>query len=135
MKNYAESEIFPPEEVRLWKQAVRLIEAIPDEGVPEFRCHELARAVGHRLGLKVQDGRYGFVEHTWLWVTPFENRWFLPNILDVYVPGRLPQIQLIHTNRTVLPVNYSWTEPRGDIREDIVRDLCSFLTSVCLVDT
>jgi len=135
MKNYSESEIFPPEEIHLWKQAIRLIEAIPDEGLPEIRCHELARAVGRRLGLKVQDGRYGFIEHTWLWVTPFETRWFLPNILDVYVPGRLPQVQLIHTNRTVLPVNYSWTAPREDIQEDIVEDLCQFLMCVPLAAT
>ena len=132
MKNYAESEIFTPKELQLWRQAVQLVEALPDE---EFRCHELARAVGRRLGLEVQDGRYGFVEHTWLWTTPFKSKWRLPNVLDVYVPGSLPQVQLINTDRTALPVGYFWGHPREDIKQDVVERLCQILESVPLVGT
>lgn len=127
MENYAESEVFKAEEVRLWRQAVRFVEALPDE---KFRCHELARAIGRLLNLEVQDGRYGFVEHTWLWTTPFEEKCRLPNVLDVYIPGALPQVQLIHTDRSFLPVNYRWDHPRDDIQQDVVDRLCQILGPV-----
>lgn len=129
MKGYAELEVFTPAEVELLRQATAMVALLDDD--PEIRCHELARAIGQRLGLTFKDGFYGFVEHTWLWTTPYEGEgeqlWRLPNILDVYVPGELPQVQLIHTT-TALPMPYRFGPPRDDIRGGVVRRL---LLGVC----
>lgn len=128
MKGFAESEVFEPFEVELWKKATALVERLPahvndDE---EVRCHEVARVVGEQLGLMVRDGHFGFVEHSWLWVEPYEGSgeqlWRLPNILDVYVPGELPQVQLIHTT-SALPMPYRFGPTRTDIREDVMKEL------------
>lgn len=66
-----------------------------------------ARFVGARLDLVVQDGYFGFVEHSWLWTGPQPQLiWQIPNILDTYVPGALPQVQLDLTVKNA-PVNSS----------------------------
>lgn len=56
------------------------------------RCHELARAVGSILRLKVVDGivinSAGLTAHSWL-VTAKGN------VLDVYTPNEFPMVQLI----------------------------------------
>lgn len=125
MIGYAEKEVFTDQEKALWVRAVRLVEFAPYfDGTNEpIRCHELARAVGAVLNLEHEDGRFGFVEHTWLWTTPREPRltpWVLPNVLDVYTPGSMPQVQLVHMANG-LPHRYSLQCVSAlDVRHDIV---------------
>lgn len=128
VRGYSEAEAFTTNELELWRRATDLVAQLPAEfeGEP-VRCHELARFVGDRFGLEYQDGSFGFVEHTWLWTKPRKGRealWALPNILDVYVPGELPQVQLIHTS-TALPMPYRFGPPRTDIRERVIVGLLS----------
>lgn len=118
MIGYAQREVFAASEQRLLVQAIEIISCIRDEE-PELRCHELARGVGALLDLQVCDGYYGMVSHSWLWTGHFEEFSSLPNILDVYCPGRLPQVQLVHTSST-LPFEYRRHTPRTDIRQAIV---------------
>lgn len=95
------------------------------DGEP-VRCHELARAVGQMLKLEYEDGRFGFVEHTWLWTSPCDKTvapWVLPNVLDVYTPGSMPMVQLVHM-ATGLPPRYYLTNLEiPQIRFGIVRRL------------
>jgi hypothetical protein len=129
LKSYSEKEMFGASELRLFRQAAHLVAQVaivPSLSMDEVRCHELARAVGHVLGLTVQDGWYGYVEHSWLWTRPLDEpvgvRWALPNILDVYAVGSLPQVQLIHmTPATGHTQNYRpLPAPRTDIALSIV---------------
>jgi len=127
MMSYAALHVFRPMDEVLLGRAQQLIEFVPtyDPKGELVRCHELARAVGRMLGLQVQDGLYGFVEHSWLWLSSPEAdyrrfpRYHLPKILDVYVPGSLPQVQLVDT-ASGLCHRYLPTEPRTDIVDDTV---------------
>lgn len=129
MIGYAEAEIFSADELGLYRRAVELIRIVPYRMHGELvRCHELARAVGGELGLPFQDGKFGFVEHTWLWTKPLDADALLlpiltPNILDVYVPGMVPQVALIHMASS-LPTRYSlaWQSDLV-IEEQVVREL------------
>lgn len=129
MIGYAEKEIFTEREKDFLRRAVELVSKVPYDihGEP-IRCHELARAVGSVLGLAVQDGRFGFVDHSWLWLSELQlidgepHMWCLPRILDTYVPGSMPQVQIVDT-ASGLPARYLPAAPRTDVREDIVGDL------------
>jgi len=133
MRGYTETKIFWPSEMVLFHRATALVACI-EEAVPEIRCHELARAVGRILELEVQDGHYGFVEHSWLWTRPLpkelreqECRLGLPHLLDVYSVGQLPMVRLLDCEATSLPhigwsYRPSWS-PRKDIRNDVVEIL------------
>jgi hypothetical protein len=130
VKGYADCEIFNVREKTALRAATALVRLVPEAIDGEaVRCHELARAVGRMLGLEHCDGRYGFVEHTWLWTEPFDLErhappWILPNVLDVYVPGSLPQVQLVHMGSTGLPPRYYLTNlPEPQVREDVVAEL------------
>lgn len=129
MIGYAATEVFKDQEVILWRKATALIERSPDPFLgAQVRCHELARAVGRVLGLEHQDGRFGFVEHTWLWTRPLNDDahappWVLPRILDVYVPGAMPQVQLIDTASGLPPRYYLSNVFDVQIREDVVEAL------------
>jgi hypothetical protein len=120
VKSYTESEAFKPFELQLLASAIVAVMRMPDEIDGRWlRCHEVARAVGNFLDLAVCDGWYGMVEHSWLWTREpeiVEGAFLggLPNILDVYVPGGMPQVQLIHTS-SALPLNYRRGDPRTDI--------------------
>lgn len=128
MIGYAALEIFTSRERFLHHSAERMVLAAPylcEETQMPIRCHELARAVGAVLGLPVCDGRFGFVEHSWLWLTepePELARWNMPRILDVYVPGAIPQVQLVDT-ATGLPARYHWDTVRTDIDQRLVTEL------------
>ena len=129
MNGYAETEVFTPREKLLLRQATELVEIAPYEVYGNLvRCHELARAVGKVLGLEHEDGRYGFVEHTWLWTEPradekFCAPWVLPNVLDVYTPGSMPQVQLVHM-ATGLPARYFLTSlETPEIRRSVLLEL------------
>lgn len=135
MKGYAAHEVFSKRQLRLLRRATELVSRVPtlilragaDPLYDYVRCHELARAVGHLLKLEVVDGWYGFVEHTWLWTSPPERVHGqmlgpLPDVLDVYMPGHLPQVQLIHQYGSLL-LPYRPGIPRDDIREAEVETL------------
>jgi hypothetical protein len=133
MHGYAEREIFSRREKDLLLRAKRLLRNVPYEIDDEpVRCHELARAVGHILDLDWEDGFYGYADHTWLWTKarPDPTQVLIsgmPNILDVYVPGGLPQVQLFHMS-TALPACYRRTEARKDIEEGLVQELIRIMT-------
>jgi len=121
MRGYAELEIFTGEELAIWRNATKLVEAVCEDEFPDLRCHELARAVGKVLGLQVQDGFYGFVDHSWLWLRPLGptvGRFGFPNILDVYSVGALPLVRLVDAQATSLP-HVGWAYRPANAREDI----------------
>ncbi len=120
--SYSEREVFDTRELDLWRRATRLCAYIP-ERFANVRCHELARAVGRVLALPVEDGLYGFVDHSWLWTRPVQrlptSRIGWPNILDVYAVGRLPMVMLVASEPTGLP-HVGWAYRTGpDRRQDI----------------
>ncbi len=132
MIGYAAKRVFTLREIRLYEHATTLVAIAPDELHGEtIRCHELARAIGQILHLEHEDGRYGFVEHTWLWVEPRNRRfcpaWSLPHVLDVYVPGSMPQVQL-HDMSSGLPTRYYLSNFFDVvIKQHIVEELVSIL--------
>ena len=138
MKGYTESEIFSVHDVELLERARALVAACPariGSGEDDWvRCHELARAVGRRLGLQHCDGWFGLIDHTWLWLGAFDTRspWRsdIPAVLDVYVPGALPQVQIIDVSRSSLPFNYRRGPERTDIREDVLQQLLVYMNEV-----
>ncbi len=128
MRSYADLKIFSGEEKRWLARATELVAGLGDEFASheKVRCHELARAVGRLLGLPVQDGHYGFVEHSWLWTREPRRLeadgdvelFGAPNILDVYAVGQLPQVQLVAGGRTGLP-HVGWAYRPGERRRDV----------------
>lgn len=127
--SYAFREVFKPEEVEQFARISARVNAIRSynqadlrsgfEG--EVRCHELARAVARIWRtLDVIDGKYGLVEHSWL-VDPR----FRCHVIDTYVPGALPQVQLIDVSPLGIPNRYHPGPNRTDIRLDIVEALCN----------
>jgi hypothetical protein len=124
MIGYAHKEVFNQFEISCFKDARNLMDRMPSHDTDGnwIRCHELVRAVGPELGLPWMDGSYGMVEHSWLWTRPFEPFTPVPNILDLYCPGRLPQVQLIHSSAH-LPYEYRRGEDRTDIRQSVVEFL------------
>jgi len=104
------------------------VNSIPDgygeEEGSTLRCHELARVVSLLLELPVVDGRCGGVEHSWIeWYDRTRHR----TILDAYVPGRLPQVQLIHDP---IGMHNLWQEGefRDDIRWEVINDLLKIVS-------
>lgn len=123
MNGYAAVVIFDAEELALLKRATRLVDCLPDYTVSyrmPVRCHELARAVGQILKLKVIDGRYGVADHSWLMTEkPY-------HLLDVYACGRLPQVQLVDVS-AVCNTEYRFGEERQDINTNMVYDLLGWM--------
>jgi hypothetical protein len=117
MISHSQKVIFSPNELILLKHATKLATRIED--IPNLRCHEVARAIGYVLRLPIQDGYFGYAEHSWLWTESNDSEHFPKNILDVYTIGSLPQVQLISMGYT-LPhnENYMW-EMYGTYRKDI----------------
>lgn len=94
---YIDNVEYTPYEQALLKTATRMVAAAfkkarSVERPKKIRCHELARAVGTLLHLKVEDGvglsLDGPVEHSWL-RTPRGK------VLDVLALDRLPMVQLV----------------------------------------
>lgn len=110
--------------------AEALVTRIGDGWGNELRCHELARAVQGCLReagyprARVVDGRMGSIDHSWIVLPGYE----LPAgsdrspILDVYAPGRLPQVQLIDASWTI-SADYVVGSERLDVQRDVVRSL------------
>jgi hypothetical protein len=126
-QGYAYQEIFTAQEQDLHKKACELVAKVPYEIEGKtVRCHELVRAIGFVLGLDYTDGYYGMLEHSWLWLTPREEFCPPPRILDVYTPGRIPQVQIVDTSRN-LPFEYRRGPCRTDLDESIITALYNFL--------
>lgn len=145
MKGYSQRVIFDERKQNLLLAATRLVEhafaspvlerELANWASPwnEVRCHELARAVGRVLVLPVQDGYYGFVDHSWLWTEeidpegPLNDRLGFPDILDVYAVGSLPMVRLVSARHTALPhVGWSYrpsVRPRDDVSEEVVKHM------------
>lgn len=125
MRSYAEKTLFSPEQVLLHQKAEILIENSPDElfGPNLLRCHELAAAVGIYLDLERHDGYLRGVQHSWLTIGPYSDMGGV--VLDVYMPGSLPQVQLIETRTPGSPYyqTYKIGRPRTDIKADQVQSL------------
>lgn len=119
MKGYTATEVVSAADRNIWEEATALVARLPESKV--VRCHELARAVGEILDLRVQDGKFGMVEHSWLWLPS-------GNILDVYVPGALPMVQLVYVGMPLPIVQAYRPEPeRDDVDEEVVAHLRSLM--------
>ncbi len=126
-QGYAYQEIFSIRELTLYKRACELVARVPYEwNGSVIRCHELVRAVAKFTDLTYTDGYYGMCEHSWLWLKPLEEFSSLPRILDVYTPGRIPQVQLVDPSMN-LPFEYRRGPPREDIRDSVVTELCCWM--------
>lgn len=102
MIGYAATEVFDQRDVEAFMLALRAVAVMPDNG---RSCHEVCADVADMIGYEPVRGYYGDVEHSW-----FE----LPSgaILDVYAPGRFPQVQLVHARGTLLPEASSYRKVR-----------------------
>jgi hypothetical protein len=137
VKSYAERQIFSDRATAMWCDAVDLIKRISPTWGNELRCHELARAAQIALGklkfrgepykLYVVDGRLWSIEHSWLLYEvsgpPLYREYTTKRILDVYCPGRLPQVQLLDGDHFAIARGYEAGETRTDIKLDIVEKL------------
>lgn len=116
MKGYSETDAFTRWEMTQLAGAAAMVARVSHAP----RCHELAHAVASVLGLQPQDGHFGLVEHSWIWLTPADRPWtpgtYPPNVLDVYAVGSLPQVQLVYM-RGMLPYTQAYRPgpPRSDV--------------------
>ena len=114
MITYAERVCFRPEHLHLLTLVEAHVVRVSTTWGNELRCHELARAVhvvcDREHGLEVFDGKCGPIEHSWL-------RFPDGVILDPYVPGRLPAVQVVDP---IVGVAYRPGARRADIRHSIV---------------
>jgi hypothetical protein len=121
--------VFLLREMTLFDQACTLVSRVPYEVLGSVvRCHEMVRAASVILDLTFEDGFYGMVEHSWLWLEPRQPLSPSPRILDVYVPGRIPQVQMIDSI-TSLPWEYRRGPPRTDINRPMVSKLIRLMTT------
>lgn len=111
-------ELFVAQDIKLLERAIAIVERLPGKiGGRYVRCHELARFVLRHLdssGPFVVDGKRDCYEHSWI---------MLPTkcVLDVYVPGHLPQVALV---AGMAPSPRFQSGPmRNDIREDVLAAL------------
>jgi hypothetical protein len=115
MKTYSEIQMVPEEDVRAWEQATAIVSGLPtfDHGGAWLRCHEIARLVGRRLGLGVEDGFYEIaMEHSWL-------RTRGGHVLDVYAPARIPPVVLVVAAR-LMPSRYRAADIGLVVRADVL---------------
>ncbi len=154
MKSYAEREIFGTYAVAIWEDAVWYVGRVSTSWGSELRCHELARAAHRALladhadrlrtwkvALAVVDGLLGPIEHSWITYEVLGQPYRgvvrdVPraHVLDVYCPGRLPQVQLIDGSSTISREYRAGTQYRRATaehvqaeREDINKDLVEAL--------
>lgn len=122
MRGYSATEIFDVRDSAILATAQEMVARFP-EG--EWRCHEVARAVAREcvaLGLRVVDGKYCRVDHSWLAYRGTNKRL---RILDTYAVGMLPQVLLLDAS-SILDHGSNYVPshlPRADIREDDVTKL------------
>ena len=117
MITYAERSCFSELHLRLLARVKKHVAHVSRAWGNELRCHELARAVQAALSardpdhkLDVVDGKCGPIEHSWLQFSDGV-------ILDPYVPGRMPAVQIIDP---IVGTAYRPSAPRSDIQQAIV---------------
>lgn len=125
MIGYAERQCLSSGAVEAYRRACALVERVDDHTATDG--HELARAVATRLTadgfvVEVVDGQLGSIDHTWILV-PSRSRTEDTALLDVYAPGRIPQVQLLHDHPFVSR-GYEQNLHRTDIRQSVVEELC-----------
>lgn len=123
MISYSETNVFNAEELSLLGRATRMVARVAEPAGERLRCHELARAVAQLLQLRVIDGKFGPVDHSWI-VFPRKRHTMLHAILDVYAVGRLPMVQLVDGG--VLSGNGELYKPgprRADVDFELVQEL------------
>lgn len=136
MKSYVEREVFDAYVLQIYSAAARRIAAVGEHWGNELRCHELVRAVWRangwqHSGVSPVDGRMGAVEHSWMVIhSSGPPRWHVvtPVILDVYCPGRMPQVQLIHAHWSIAR-DYLPGDWRTDIKLDVIDKLIAEMTT------
>jgi hypothetical protein len=136
MIGYAERNVFSRMAAGALKIADALVEGVGVGWGDALRCHELARAVQICLReagyprARIVDGRMGSIDHSWIVLPGCELQAGSDSapILDVYAPGRLPQVQLIDAS-WVISADYVVGSERLDVRRDIVRQLVQEMTS------
>lgn len=117
-----------------YTRAVAVAVATIGEPPVLVRCHELVRAVcklplPNGLDAQVQDGTFGLVDHSWLYLFIEGRRW--GSVLDVYSVGRLPMVQLVDIGPTTMHHALYHSGPdRKDIDEERVVILHSDLRQV-----
>jgi len=124
--SYSEVHIFRPPQLRAFRLATAVVYNVQDPDL-KIRCHEIVRAVWNVLAsrqikdikIRIVDGHYGDIEHSWLML---DN-----DVLDVYCCGALPMVQLIAPQvRDMPPLKFIYRPslyPRDDIRQDVVEQL------------
>ena len=113
MITYAARMCFQPRHLQALAHVQTLVARVPDTWGNELRCHELARAAHSVVAdstIAVVDGQCGPVEHSWL-------RFSDGLILDAYVPGRLPSVQIVDS---IVGAMYRSGSARTDICQPIV---------------
>jgi hypothetical protein len=117
MITYAERSCFYTTQQRIFRRAQDLVARVSDARGNELRCHELARGlqlvIRDEVSLRVVDGHCGPVEHSWLVFADGV-------ILDSYVPGRLPAVQLVDS---LVGALYRPGNPRRDVKWSLVDEL------------
>lgn len=115
MITYAERVCFTAGHIEMLHYVESCVARIAASWGNELRCHELARAVqrviAHKMyELIVVDGKCGPIEHSWLCFSDGV-------ILDPYVPGRLPAVQMIDP---IVGTAYRSGAQRRDIQHAII---------------
>lgn len=127
MISYSERVTFSPQDAEAFRLARALVGRVRSHLAydgQEIRCHELARAVVRVLtarGLEavVVDGSLWLIEHTWILLPGQGDQ----KLLDVYAPGRLPQVQLLDVHPSVTRGYRASPAHRDDVRDRVVDDL------------
>lgn len=127
MKSICETEYFGREALRILEQATFAVSLLPDG--EDLRCHEVARAVGSVLSLRVVDGKFGPVEHSWCSLVDMTGSVSQQFILDVYAVGRLPVVQLLDATSHATAQVRALFRP-GDVRDDIDTKLVQELQEI-----
>lgn len=116
MIGYSHSNIFRSSDIQLMRRCRRLVAEMPE--IESARCHEVVRVVaGACSDVKVVDGKFGPVEHSWL-VTEHA-------IIDCYSVGSLPMVKLVDPY-LIGGVPYVQGPDRTDIDENMIRVLMRF---------
>lgn len=124
MISYSALQVFTKRDQALRDLAEKIVARFPDQRKPWPRCHEIARAVARLLRLDVQDGRYGYVDHSWCRIAHARSAYCESYvILDPYAVGRLPQVQLASPIIGIEKHEYTPEALRTDIDSKIVDKL------------
>lgn len=92
MISYSQREVFTERHLQLFDATKDIVSSLFDDN--GMRCHEVARIIGELFNLPVTDGYYCAVHHSWIMLDR-------QTILDPYAVGRLPMVQLVHSNVAV----------------------------------